>query len=642
LRIGVVIPALDEEQAIGLVVREVRPLVAEVVVVDNGSRDRTVEVAREAGARVVAEPRRGYGQACLTGIAALGDAADVIVFLDGDYSDHPAQLSDLVAPISSGRADLVIGSRTLGRAGQGSHPWHAVAGTRFCVALMNLLIGTRASDLGPFRAITRTALAALDMRDRNYGWTVEMQIKARRGGLRVTEVPVDYRARIGRSKVSGTVTGTVRAAAKILGTIVRYAVAPMRRALVLGLCALVLSACVAAWARAGDQTVNVQRFLATYALAFVAYLAAVHGSGGLGSRGLRIVLGLAVLWRIVLVFAPPLLSDDVYRYVWEGRIQLHGGNPYVWEDRPEGARWAPLRDDVWRGVSHKYYSALYPPAWQMAARAVVWLHDSVTAMKAFLVACEIGALAMLGWILRRRGLPPERILVMAWSPLALVEVAGSGHNDAFAILLTVAALAALETGRPAAAAVAGAIALDAKILPGFIVAAWARRFRWWHAALAGVVAAALFVPYAAAGSGLWHSAIRYARYWRFNETLFALLRAVFEVDAAVTASTALLIATVAAIAWKRTETASAGLIVAMAALLLAANVLPWYALWFLPFLVLRDSPPALLFTGTVALAYLAYPEWRSGEPWQVSWWVRALEYGPCAVVGWLAWPRSAR
>ena len=119
---------------------------------------------------------------------------------------------------------MVIGSRTRGHAAPGSHPWHAVAGTRFCVALMNLLIGTRATDLGPFRAITRTALATLDMQDRNYGWTVEMQVKARRAGLRVAEVPVDYRPRIGRSKVSGTVVGTVRAAAKILGTIARYAV----------------------------------------------------------------------------------------------------------------------------------------------------------------------------------------------------------------------------------------------------------------------------------------------------------------------------------------------------------------------------------------------------------------------------------
>lgn len=223
MRIGVVIPALDEEQAIGLVVAEVRPLVADIVVVDNGSRDRTAEVARAAGARVVAEPRRGYGQACLTGIAALGDV-DVIVFLDGDYSDHPAQLADVVAPIVEGRADMVIGSRTLGRAAPGSHPWHAVAGTRFCVALMNGLIGTRATDLGPFRAITRAGLARLGMKDRDYGWTVEMQVKAQRAGLRVVEVPVDYRPRIGQSKVSGTASGTVRAAAKILGTIARHAV----------------------------------------------------------------------------------------------------------------------------------------------------------------------------------------------------------------------------------------------------------------------------------------------------------------------------------------------------------------------------------------------------------------------------------
>lgn len=223
-----VIPALDEEEAIGLVVAAVRPFAADVVVVDNGSRDRTAEVARAAGARVVAEPRRGYGQACLTGIAALGDGADVIVFVDGDRSDHPEQLPDVVAPIRSGSADMVIGSRTLGRAAPGSHPWHAVAGTRLCVGLMNLLVGTRATDLGPFRAITRSALAALDMRDRDYGWTVEMQVKARRAGLRVTEVPVDYRPRIGRSKVSGTVTGTVRAAYKILSTILRLAAAPHR------------------------------------------------------------------------------------------------------------------------------------------------------------------------------------------------------------------------------------------------------------------------------------------------------------------------------------------------------------------------------------------------------------------------------
>ncbi len=216
------IPALDEEEAIGLVIREIPPIVSEIVVVDNGSRDRTADVARAAGARVVVEPRRGYGQACLAGIAAVS-GADVVAFLDADHSDYPAQLVEVLAPILAGEADLVIGSRNLGRRARGAHPAHAILGTRLCVGLMNLLIGTSATDLGPFRAITAAALRDLDMRDRNFGWTVEMQVKAARRGLRVREVPVDYRPRIGRSKVSGTVSGTVRAGAKILGTIARHA-----------------------------------------------------------------------------------------------------------------------------------------------------------------------------------------------------------------------------------------------------------------------------------------------------------------------------------------------------------------------------------------------------------------------------------
>jgi len=220
-RIAVIIPAVDEEEAIGLVLAELPPVVSEVIVVDNGSSDRTAEVARAGGARVVHEPRRGYGQACLAGIAAA-EGADVIAFLDGDHSDYPVQLVDVLAPILAGEADLVIGSRALGRRAPGAHPPHAVLGTRLCVGLMNLVAGTRATDLGPFRAITAEALRRLDMRDRNFGWTVEMQLKAARRGLRVREVPVDYRPRIGRSKVSGTVSGTFRAGAKILGTIARH------------------------------------------------------------------------------------------------------------------------------------------------------------------------------------------------------------------------------------------------------------------------------------------------------------------------------------------------------------------------------------------------------------------------------------
>jgi glycosyltransferase involved in cell wall biosynthesis len=221
-RVVVVIPAVDEEQAIGRVLADVPRWVSQVIVVDNGSRDRTADVAAAAGATVVREPRRGYGQACLAGVDAAADA-DVLVFLDGDYSDHPEQLADLLGPILRGEADLVIGSRTLGRRAPGAHPWHAVLGTRLCVSLMNRLIGTAATDLGPFRAITAPGLRRLAMRDRDFGWTVEMQVKARRQGLRVCEVPVDYRPRIGRSKVSGTLGGSLRAGAKILGIIARHA-----------------------------------------------------------------------------------------------------------------------------------------------------------------------------------------------------------------------------------------------------------------------------------------------------------------------------------------------------------------------------------------------------------------------------------
>ena len=219
--ISVIIPGFNEEQAIGKVLDEIPPSVAEVIVVDNGSTDGTASVARQRGATVVDEPIRGYGRACLRGIAAL-DNPDIVVFLDGDYSDFPDEMPFLYEPIAAGSADLVIGSRVLGVRERGALLPQARFGNWLATRLIRWLFGVSFTDLGPFRAIGYEALQRLNMRDGDFGWTVEMQVKAARLGLRCVEVPVRYRKRIGTSKISGTVSGSLRAGHKILWTIFRY------------------------------------------------------------------------------------------------------------------------------------------------------------------------------------------------------------------------------------------------------------------------------------------------------------------------------------------------------------------------------------------------------------------------------------
>jgi glycosyltransferase involved in cell wall biosynthesis len=221
-KIGVVIPALNEEQAIGRVIADVPAWADDIVVVDNGSHDGTARAAEVAGARVIAEPERGYGAACQAGIKALV-APDIIVFLDGDYSDRPQEMSALIDPIASGDFDLVVGSRVSGKRGPGALTPQQRFGNWLACRLIRRIWGAACSDLGPFRAIRTSALRDLDMQDRAYGWTVEMQLKAVETGLRYLEVPVSYRARIGVSKISGTLRGSLLAGITILGAIARSA-----------------------------------------------------------------------------------------------------------------------------------------------------------------------------------------------------------------------------------------------------------------------------------------------------------------------------------------------------------------------------------------------------------------------------------
>lgn len=224
--IDVIIPAYNEADAIGLVLDEIaKELVRNVVVANNNSTDETAVVAEKHGAIVVFEPKAGYGNACLKAmdfIAKQEQKPAIVVFLDGDHSDYPEQMSEVIAPILKGEADLVIGSRALGHSESGSLTPQQLFGNWLATRLLKLFYGVRFTDLGPFRAIRYESLLALEMKDPTYGWTVEMQIKAAKMKMKCVEVPVNYRVRIGQSKVSGTVKGTIGAGYKIILTLFKY------------------------------------------------------------------------------------------------------------------------------------------------------------------------------------------------------------------------------------------------------------------------------------------------------------------------------------------------------------------------------------------------------------------------------------
>jgi glycosyltransferase involved in cell wall biosynthesis len=223
--VSVIIAALNEEEAIGKVVKEVpRHIADEIIVVDNGSTDRTAEVAEAAGAGIVTEPRRGYGRAFRAGLNVISPESQIIVFLDGDGSDYPEMMDRLVNPIIEGTHDFVVGSRTRGQREAGSMNWHQVFAGYMVGFFLRLLYGVRSTDMGPFRAIRREALERLNVREETYGWPLEMQMRAARAHLRILEVPVDYRRRAGgRSKIAGTIRGSFLAAARILSTLARIA-----------------------------------------------------------------------------------------------------------------------------------------------------------------------------------------------------------------------------------------------------------------------------------------------------------------------------------------------------------------------------------------------------------------------------------
>ena len=222
-KISVIIPAYNEENAIDSVIRDIpKKMIDRIIVVDNGSEDNTFSKAQNAGAYVVSEPRRGYGNACLKGLLNLDPDTEIVVFLDGDYSDYPEDMEHLVRPIVTNKTDITIGSRLVGKREEGALLLRACIGNRLATFLIRIFWGFRFTDLGPFRAIRYKSLMQMDMKDKDFGWTVEMQIKALINKFRIIEVPVRYRKRIGQSKITGTLKGSVNAGIKIIYTILKY------------------------------------------------------------------------------------------------------------------------------------------------------------------------------------------------------------------------------------------------------------------------------------------------------------------------------------------------------------------------------------------------------------------------------------
>ncbi len=399
-------------------------------------------------------------------------------------------------------------------------------------------------------------------------------------------------------------------------------------------------------ARIGDLKTQAGPFLFVYAALFAAYLASLgfargREEGGLGPS-LRLILVGAVVFRLIMLFTIPTLSDDINRYIWEGGIQLEGINPYRYS--PSDPALEHLRDDIYEGINHKDLPTIYPPVMQWAFAAGALLGRSPVAMKVPFVAADVVLMLILVGLLRARGLRPERVMVYAWNPLVVIETAGSGHNDTLALCFLAAATLEITRGRRVLSMTALGLSALCKLFPMALLPLFSSRVRARHLLLPPLLMAACYLPYLTAGANLFRSTREYAERWRFNDSVFSVLASAIDRSGvspvvkgwADTNGVPSLYAQPPMLARGLVLLIAAGVLLALilrqerdggnpvrsiflftgVVLILQPTLHPWYLLWVLPWMVIHPSAAWIALSGLVALSYLD------------AWWVRWAEYVP--------------
>lgn len=471
----VVIPALNEEESLPRVLHALCDGgLGRVRVVDNGSTDGTATMARAAGAEVILEPRRGYGQACWTGCQDLPCEVNWILFCNADGSDDLTAIDAMLAAAADG-ADLVVGCRTADETGSDHLTAPQRFGNRLAAGLIRCLWGRACADLGPLRLISRPAFERLKLQDRGFGWMVEMEVRASEENLRVRELPVrNFPRQAGQSKISGTICGSVRAGTVILSTIGNLWLrrSSVQRGLTWLTALLFFAGALIMLPQGGFA--DVPQFLTGAGIMGLAYAL----SWNLGDPSAGWLWGIAASIRLLLLFMEP--SNDIWRYLWEAKVTLAGANPYLLPPNALGLE--ALRDPVvWPRVEHPGATAVYPPLAQLMFVLITKTSASVLAFK---IVFTLADLAVAWLLLRRFGMKAS--MLYAWNPLVMYAFAGGGHYDSLFLLPLTAALILASAGARPGRWRAGALLLGASVAVKWVSAPLAAWWLWRAASLKGL------------------------------------------------------------------------------------------------------------------------------------------------------------